>query len=410
LSRSPIVPIFLIVLVDILGLTMLMPLLPFYAQTFGATAGQVGALFSVYSLFSLVCGPLLGALSDRFGRKPVLLASQVGTFFGLLLMASATSLWVLFVARIIDGATAGNITVAQAYIADVSKPSQRAKSFGFIGVAFGIGFLIGPAATALIASQFGDRTAVFVAAGLSFTSLITTLLLLPSKPPKPEPEPGEVESAPVGRRQSVFDFRVFAEYFRRPAISPLLWQFLASQLSFGLFYGGFALYAERRFGMSTGGVSYSFAYAGLLGIFVQGYLLQKLIGALGDSRLLVIGFIAQIVSQTMLAVAWSVPLMYVGITALAFTGFLRPVISSLLSRRTSSSEQGAVMGVTQSLSSISQIVGPLLAGFLIGRDWLLAWGLIGAAVAVVGLALQRSAKASFYASASPGISPENGRV
>ncbi len=403
MSRSPILPIFLIVLVDILGLTMLLPLLPFYAKTFGATAGQVGALLAVYSLFSLVCGPPLGALSDRFGRKPVLLASQLGTFLGLLLMASATSLWMLFAARIIDGVTAGNITVAQAYIADVSKPSQRAKSFGFLGVAFGVGFLIGPAFTAFVASHFGDRTAVFVAAGLSLTSLIATLVLLPAKPPKPEREPGEEEAAaPEPRRISPFDFGTFANYFHRPSLSPLLWQFLASQLSFGLFFGGFAMYAERRFGLSTAGVSYAFAYAGLLGIFVQGYLLHRLIGALGESRLLVIGFCAQIVSQSLLGLAGSVPMVYAGITALAFTGFLRPVISSLLSRRTTPHEQGAVMGVAQSLSSISQILGPLLAGFLIGRDWLVAWGLIGAAIAVVGLALQRSAKADFYVTANSG--------
>lgn len=399
MSRSPIAPIFLIVLVDILGLTMLLPLLPFYARTFGASAEQVGALLAVYSLFSLICGPPLGSLSDRFGRKPVLLASQFGTFLGLLLMASATSLWMLFAARIIDGATAGNITVAQAYIADVSKPSERAKAFGIIGVAFGLGFMIGPAATAFVAAALGDRTAVLVASGLSFTSFLTTLFLLPAHPPKPEPEPGEPAGPAVVRRPSPFDLRAFAEYFRRPAIAPLLWQFLASQLSFGLFFGGFALFAEHRFGMSTAGVSYSFAYAGLLGIFVQGYLLHRLIGALGESRMLVIGFVSQIVSQALLAISWSVPMVYVGITALALTGFLRPVISSLLSRRSGTHEQGAIIGVTQSLSSISQILGPLVAGFLIGRDWLVAWGMLGAVIACVGLALQRSAKAGFYATA-----------
>lgn len=405
MSRSPIAPIFLIVLVDILGLTMIMPLLPFYARTFGATAQQVGALLSVYSLFSLVCGPPLGSLSDRFGRKPVLVASQVGTFLGFVLMASATSLWMLFAARVIDGATSGNITVAQAYIADVSKPSQRAKSFGVIGVAFGIGFLIGPAATAFVASHFGDQAAVWVAAGLSLTSLLATLILLPAHPPKPEPEPGEIEAAAPARRPSPFDVGVFAAYFRRPALAPLLWQFLASQLSFGLFFGGFALYAERRFGMGTAGVSYSFAYAGLLGIIVQGYLIHRLIVALGESRLLVIGFLAQIVSQVILAMAWSVPMIYVAITAVGLTGFLRPVIASLLSRRTGGGEQGAVIGVTQSLSSISQIVGPLVAGFLIGHDWLVAWGLLSAAVAAVGLALQRSAKAGFYTHTSDVVAP-----
>jgi MFS family permease len=310
----------------------------------------------------------------------------------------------VFAARIIDGATAGNITVAQAYIADVSRPSERAKSFGMIGVAFGLGFLIGPAATAFIAARFGDTTAILVAACLSFLSLIATSVMLPAKPPKPALEPGEIDtSGAVPRRISPFDFGAFAEYFRRPAIAPLLWQFLAGQLCFGLFFGGFALYAERRFAMDTTGVSYAFAYAGLLGIFVQGYLIRRLIGSLGESRLLVIGFLSQIVSQILLAVAWSVPAVYGAITALAFTGFLRPVISSLLSRRSGNNEQGAVIGVTQSLSSISQVIGPLLAGFLIGRDWLAAWALTGAVIAVIGLGLQRSSKASFYAATGSGV-------
>lgn len=396
MTRSPIVPIFLIVLVDILGLTMLIPLLPFYARTFGASAQQVGGLLSIYAFFSLISGPPLGRLSDRFGRKPVLLASQLGTFLGLLLMASAWSLWVVFLARIIDGATAGNITVAQAYIADVSKPSERAKAFGFLGIAFGVGFLIGPASTAFVASHFGDRAAVLVAAGLSLTSLIATLVLLPANPPKPEPEPGQPEM-PEPRRVSVFDLSVYTEYLRRPAIAPLLWQFFAFQVCFGMFFGGFALYAERRFGLNTSGVSYSMTYAGLLGIVVQGFLLQRLIKLLGESRLMVIGFLAAISSQAILAIAWSIPIMYAGITALALTGFLRPIISSLVSRRTSPIEQGTVMGLMQSLSSISQILGPLLSGFLIGRDWLVAWGMIAAAIAAVGLALQRSSKAELYA-------------
>jgi MFS transporter, DHA1 family, tetracycline resistance protein len=401
LTRSPIVPIFLIVLVDIMGLTMLMPLLPFYARSFGASAGQVGALLSVYALCSLISGPPLGSLSDRFGRKPVLLASQLGTFLGLLLMASATSLWMVFAARVIDGFTAGNITVAQAYISDVSRPSERAKAFGLLGVAFGLGFLVGPASTAFVASHFGDRAAVLAAAGLSLTSLIATLTILPRHPPKPEPEPGQPD-LPAPRRPAVFDLGIYGDYFRRPAVAPLLWQFLASQLSFGIFFGGFALYAERRFGMGTTGVSYLLAYAGLLGIFVQGYLVQRMVKSFGESRMLVVGFLAAMSSMAMLAMAWSVAGVYAAITALAFTGFLRPVIASLISKRTSPLEQGAAMGVTQSLSSISQIIGPLLAGFLIDRDALVAWGMAGAAVAAVGLVLQRSMKAGFYATARPG--------
>jgi MFS family permease len=201
---------------------------------------------------------------------------------------------------------------------------------------------------------------------------------------------------------SPFDVRAFSNFFHRPAISPLLWQFLASQLSFGVFFGGFALYAERRFAMSTAGVSYIFAYAGLLGIFVQGFLLHRLVKAVGEPRLLVTGFLAQAASMAMLGLAGSVPLVYAGVTLQAFTGFLRPIISSLLSRRSGAHEQGAVIGVTQSLSSISQIAGPLIAGVLIGRDWLLWWGLLGAAIALVGLALQQSPERGFYSASATG--------
>lgn len=382
-----------------MGLTMLLPLMPFYARAFGASAEQVGALMSVYALFSLISGPPLGSLSDRHGRKPVLLASQFGTFLGLILMAFAPNLWILFLARIIDGATAGNITVAQAYMADISRPSERAKSFGFIGIAFGIGFLIGPASTAFIAAHYGDRAAVLAAAALSMTSILATLFLLPRHPPRPEPEPGEPVFAAASsdmRRASILDFSAYAAYFRRPNIAPLLWQFFAFQMCFSIFMGGFALYAERRFGMQTSGVSYALAYAGLLGIFVQGFLIQRLLKAFGESRLLVIGFLAAITSMLLLGFASSPSGLYAGITALSLTGFLRPVISSLLSRRTSPQEQGAIMGLTQSLSSISQILGPLLAGVLIGRGMLTGWGIAAAGIAAVGLILQRSAHADVY--------------
>jgi len=388
LARSLILPIFLIVLVDILGLTMLIPLLPFYAVSFGASARAAGALMAVYALFSLLSGPPLGALSDRFGRKPVLLASQVGTFLGLILMAFAQSLWVVFVARIIDGITAGNISVAQAYIADVSKPSERAKSFGLIGIAFGLGFLIGPAATAFLAARYGDRAAVLGAAALSALSILATLVLLPAQPPKPEgAEEDALASVSTYRRPSVLDLGAYAAYFRRPAIAPFLWQFLIAQLAFSVFMGGYGLYAKQRFGMNTADVSLTLTYAGLLGIVVQGVLLPRLLRTAGEVNLLITGFVATVLSTSTLALAATTTGIYISITALALTGFLRPVLSSLISRRSSPQEQGAVLGLTQSLSAITQILGPLLAGELIDRRLLTAWGLTGAAIGACGLLL-----------------------
>src|SRR5580693_4355995 len=166
-NRSPLLPIFLIVLVDVLGMTIILPLLPFYAEHFGASALQVGLLVSTYALCQLVAGPVLGQWSDRMGRrKPLLIVSQLGTFAGFLILASAHSLWVVFLSRVIDGLTAGNLSLAQAYIADVTEPEHRAKSFGIIGIAFGIGFLIGPATSGFL-SQYGYTYPILAAAALS---------------------------------------------------------------------------------------------------------------------------------------------------------------------------------------------------------------------------------------------------
>src|SRR5262245_19243568 len=165
MKKSPLLSIFLIVLVDVLGLTIILPLLPFYAESLGATPISVGMLVSAYAICQLIAGPPLGALSDRVGRRPVLLVSQIGTFIGFLILASAQTLWVVFLARIIDGLTAGNLTVAQAYISDVATPQNRARSFGLIGISFGLGFLVGPAIAGLLA-RFGNQAPILAAAGL----------------------------------------------------------------------------------------------------------------------------------------------------------------------------------------------------------------------------------------------------
>jgi predicted MFS family arabinose efflux permease len=398
-KSPPTLPVFLIVLVDVLGLTMLIPLLPFYAKAFGASDVAVGALLSVYAAFSLVAGPPLGSLSDRFGRKPVLLVSQLGTFLGFVMLAFAPNLWIVFLSRMLDGATAGNITVAQAYIADVTRPRERAKHFGLIGIAFGIGFLIGPAATSVVSRQFGDRMAILAAAGLSALSILATLTLLPRNPPRPEPEPGDLPAS-AHRRPSPFSVGIFAHFFQRPELAPLLWQFLAFSMSFSFFMGGFALFAERRFGFGTTDVAYVLTYAGFLGVIVQGGLLQRLIKMLGERTLAIVGFVAAVVSQTMLGLSYSVTALYLSITVLALTGFLRPVLSSLISRRAGPQEQGAVLGVTQSLMSISSIIGPLIAGYMIGKGWLVAWGVLAGAIAFIGLVLQRSAKPEAFAAAA----------
>ena len=382
MRRSPLLPIFLIVCVDVLGLTIILPLLPFYAEHLGASPTTVGLLVSTYAFCQLIAGPMLGRISDRVGRRPLLLVSQMGTFIGFLILAYANSLWLVFLSRIIDGLTAGNLSLAQAYISDVTEPENRAKSFGLIGIAFGVGFLVGPGVSGFLA-QFSYQYPIFAAAGLSFTSILCTYFLLPSSKPS-------LETAGAAKRLTVLDWGNYFRYFRRPGLAPLLWQFLAFAFAFSAFMSGFALFAERRFtwnGHPFGPkeVGYVYAYVGFVGVILQGGLIGRLVKSLGEARLVQVSFFIATVGLGGLAFTYSIPLLLL-VSALASigTGALRPAITSLITQNAGRAEQGTVLGLTQSLNSISQIVAPFIAGSLIDHGWLAAWALLAAAVTGIG--------------------------
>ncbi len=386
MRSSPLLPIFLIVAVDVLGLTIMIPLLPFYAEKLGATATQVGLLIAVYAACQLVSGPLLGRASDFTGRKPLLILSQIGTLIGFLVLAFAPTLWVVFLARVIDGSTAGNLSLAQAYISDVTKPEDRAKSFGVIGIAFGMGFLIGPAISGYLAN-FGYRIPIFAAAGLSFTSILATTFLLPSANTS-----ARDPNAPGGRRLSLFQWGEYGRYFRQPALATRLFQFLFFGLSFAMFTAGFPLFAERRlfwhgkpFGPEQ--VGFAWAYAGFLGIFLQGPMLGKLVKRFGESNLNRVGFIGYAGGYTTLAFCFSIPMLIVATTISAIGTLVRPTLTSMITQAAPREDQGVVLGLTQSLTSTAQILGPPLAGLLIQHEFLAGWGLTAAAIAMVGLVL-----------------------
>ena len=394
--RSPLLAIFLIVVVDILGLTIMLPLLPFYAEHFGASPTVVGLLVSTYALCQLVAGPVLGQLSDHLGRKPVLTASQIGTFAGFLVLAYSPNLFFVFLARIIDGLTAGNLSIAQAYIADVTAPKDRARAFAVIGIAFGIGFLIGPG---------GYQVPILCAAALSLLSILGTTFLLPAVRAHPEEmQPAtaqqqvEAPIAPGGKRLRILDWGTYLQYFRRPALGGLLLEFFLFTFAFATFTSGFALFAERRFtwhGAAFGPkeVGYVFMYSGFLGILVQGSMRQgALVRRVGEVRLVTLGFLAGSLGYGLLGASFGIAGLLFAATLASFgNGVLRPSLTSLITQQVSRGEQGLVLGLNQSLLSIAQIVGPAIAGALIDRGHLTLWALW--ASVILGLALVLNLKA-----------------
>jgi DHA1 family tetracycline resistance protein-like MFS transporter len=257
-KRSPLLPIFLVVLVDVLGFTIVYPLLPFYAERFGATPLIATTLVSVYALCSLISTPVIGRLSDQFGRRRLLLLSQAGTCAGFIVLGFSEYLWMVFLGRILDGLTAGNLSTAQAYISDHTQPQDRAKAFGMIGIAFGIGFFFGPGMAGVL-SGYGLHVPFVVAACLSVGSMICTYTLLEPDSPaaRASGKPAgtltpAVEAGPGGKRPGLFDLATYLDYFRRPGLGSLYLQFFLFSFAFSSFMSGFALFAERRFTTADG--------------------------------------------------------------------------------------------------------------------------------------------------------------
>jgi MFS family permease len=380
--RVSLLPVFLIVLVDVFGMTLVIPLLAIYAETFDATPLQATLLVSVFAVCQLVAGPIIGHASDRRGRKPLLILSQIGTCIGFVVLARATSLWMIYLSRIIDGVTAGNLSLAQAYIADNTPPERRAKSFGLIGIAFGLGFFIGPGVTGFLSAHYGLNAPIWVAAGMSATSILATATLLRG---------GEAPRADATDRWAALRVRTYAQYFSRPALRPLLLQFLFFMLSFTTFISGFSLFAERRYtwnGHPFGPreIGYIFAFVGFLGIILQGVLIGRLVSRFGEARLAAAGFASLVVGYFVLGVSTSVVLLLVVAVISGFgNGVLRPALTSLITHQAGPREQGVVLGITQSLTSMAAIVAPFAAGLLIEHNLLGEWAWMAGVLAGVGL-------------------------
>ncbi|MCC7439055.1 MAG: MFS transporter [Armatimonadetes bacterium] len=379
-SNKALISIFLVVAVDVLGLTIVIPLLPFYAEEFGGSPIVVGMLFASFAICQFLAGPVLGRISDRIGRRPTLIFSQIGTFIGFLVLGFANTLFLLFLARIIDGITAGNLSIAQAYISDVTKPEERTKAFAFIGIAFGLGFLIGPAMSGFL-SDFGHSVPAFAAAGLSLTSIICTITLLPST---------EIAQSPAPRKGR---FSGFAEYLGRPESRRSLLEFFAFTLAFALLIGGFALFLERQFGFKARETGYLFAFSGLIGAIVQGGLVGRLATAWGEVKLSTVGFFAMAISYIPMGFIHDWRIFLIGVVVGGFgSSVTRPALTTLLTKSVGPHEQGEALGVSQSMNSIAQIIGPLIAGFLIEQQQLVLYGITAAVIALCGMFLTLQSK------------------
>src|SRR5581483_852520 len=271
-KNKALIPIAIVVFVDLLGFSIILPLLPYYASTFHASAETIGYLVASYSICQFFAGPILGGMSDRFGRRPLLIYSQLGSMAGFILLGVANSLPILFLSRIIDGISGGNLTIAQAYIADVTPPKERSGALAIIGIAFGLGFIVGPPIGGFLATQFGYAAPAFVAAffALSSTSLTTFYLK--------EHQHVRDENAKTGLR---YYTRVF-EYLRDRSLRTLLTIFLFFALPFSLYVSMFSLFAKIELDFSAEDVGWFLMFVGLLGVLWQGVVIRPLVKKLGE--------------------------------------------------------------------------------------------------------------------------------
>lgn len=354
LSRELLI-ILVIQITEVLGFSLILPFLPFYAQSLGASPLVVASILSVFSLFQFVSAPILGRLSDIYGRKPLLIASQISTFISFLILGKAGSLVMIFVSRAVDGLLGSNFTIAQAYISDVSDKKDRSKAFGISGMAFGIGFLIGPAIGGFL-SRFGFSVPAFAAAGISFVTILATVFLLPET----------VTRKTKTIKIKLIDWSVFTKYLSNKKTSRELWQFLTYIMTHVVWTSNFALYADRKLGFKAQDVGFVLTYVGLISIVFRGFLLPKLVDKYGEKQLKKMSILAIMLGLLGLTGATNFWWLLPAISLFAFgNGLARPLMMGSISRSVKADEQGAVIGVANSLGSLAQIAGPLIGGYLL---------------------------------------------
>ena len=351
-SVSPLVVIFVTVFIDLLGFGIIIPLLPFYAESFGASAFTIGLLGTSFSLMQFLFSPIWGRWSDRIGRKPIILVGLMGSCLSYFAMALAGSLPILFLARIIGGIAGANIPTAQAYIADVTTPENRAKGMGMVGAAFGLGFIFGPAIGGLL-SHFSPQTPMWFASALCLTNFVAAWVLLPESRVASESTKG------LGRMEA------FRHALTKPALVICLAVYFLVTMAFSWFEATFALFSEATFGYTAATIGFVFTFIGIVLSVVQGVLVGKVVKRIGERRLIPMAICSIAIGIGLLPFAWNVATLLgaLGVLALGM-GFNSPALSSMVSRLSSADDQGGILGLASSVASLGRVVGPAFGGFL----------------------------------------------
>ena len=349
--------LFFAVLVDLMGFGIVLPVLPFYAGDLGASVLQTGLLYSTYSLVQLVMAPLWGRISDRVGRRPVIILGLLGSAAAYTIFARADSLALLFLSRAVGGVGGSTIPVAQAYIADVTPPGRRAGGLGLIGAAFGLGFVIGPALGGILSGVSPGSPAApgYTAAALCLANAVAAFVWLPESR-----RPGSSGST------SRFNLRTaLAEVARSRQIQLILAGYFCITVAFATLHPTLSLLASGRFAMGTRQAGYLFALLGIVSVVVQGGLVRGLVARFGERTLLRVSGIPFCLGLMLVGTAPTAPLLLSGLVlvGIGYGGSI-PSVLALLSRATAPVRQGAVLGLGQSVGSLARVLSPTMAGAL----------------------------------------------
>lgn len=356
MKKSPLFIIFLVVFIDLLGFGLVIPILPYYAKQFGASAAQLGLLMGSYSLMQFLFSPFWGRLSDIWGRRPIIIVSVLGTAASMLVVGWANSLTALFLGRIFAGICGANVSTAGAYIADVTKPEDRAKGMGLIGASYGLGFIFGPAFGGIL-SHYGYGMPALVAAALAGANAVFALLKLEEPPLSQEQR--------AAHRTKRFDTRTIEAALKRPTTRHVVAVFFLATLAFTQMECCFALFMKERLGFDARQAGWLLAYAGIITVVLQGGLVGKLAKRFGEGRLTTLGTTLTCCALFLMAFTNSLPSVIAVMTILALgQGITTPLLLSLVSQSAPPAERGAVMGVYQSAGSLARVIGPPFAGAL----------------------------------------------